>query len=217
MQRIALLIAAAVMLSLPSGGTAQDSSNKAWDASAIGDQSFAVLAIDIQRLSKVAVPTLVTQRLQRYWNKDRSVILAQVDQFQAIFGGRELGNGADDATHTKLVYLQPTSFDADRVGRMARYKLANKIMMNTQCYVGDRRNHWGGVKLDEQRLVFAVERMTGYDRKAREVWQKALLGRKEQIEAIYLVGGNALIRLGASMMGAFIGIPIKGVRALDEI
>lgn len=47
-------------------------------------------------------------------------------------------------------------------------------------------------------LVLDVRKMKGYDSKARQAWTAVLGPQQKQITRILVVGGSALIRLGAS-------------------
>ena len=59
--------------------------------------------------------------------------------------------------------------------------------------------------------VFDIREMEGYDGGAREAWQKGLSGQRDKINEIIVVGGSPLIRLGASMIGVFVRIPVRNV------
>jgi len=66
-------------------------------------------------------------------------------------------------------------------------------------------------ELDLVDVVFDVRQMTGYDRGARVAWQASLVPLKERVLGIEVVGGNSLIRMGASVLALAAGIPIKVV------
>jgi hypothetical protein len=51
-----------------------------------------------------------------------------------------------------------------------------------------------------------VRGMTGYDSGARKAWQRRLLPVRRQIRSITLVGGSALVRMGASAIALVLGI-----------
>lgn len=61
------------------------------------------------------------------------------------------------------------------------------------------------------RLVLDVQEMTGYDRGARVAWQELLWPQRANIEALVLVGGNAVVRMGASVLAMFLGAPLERV------
>lgn len=66
-------------------------------------------------------------------------------------------------------------------------------------------------------VVFDIRHMTGYHRDAREAWQAALRPLRDRIACIYVVGGNPLVRMGANLLGSFLGVRMRGVRDLDGL
>ncbi len=61
-----------------------------------------------------------------------------------------------------------------------------------------------------------VRGMTGYDSGARKAWQRELLPRRRQIRSITLVGGSALVRMGASAIALVLGIHCRFIAAPTE-
>jgi hypothetical protein len=57
-------------------------------------------------------------------------------------------------------------------------------------------------------LVLDVHRMTGYDRAARKSWEKALWPRRRNIRHMTVLGGSAVVKLGAMMLGAALGVRV---------
>ncbi|NVB38058.1 hypothetical protein G6O69_09460 [Pseudenhygromyxa sp. WMMC2535] len=57
-------------------------------------------------------------------------------------------------------------------------------------------------------LVLQVEAMTGYDRKARLAWQHLLWAHRHRIDHIVLVGGNSVVRMGASVLAMMLDLPL---------
>lgn len=66
-------------------------------------------------------------------------------------------------------------------------------------------------QIDSASVIFDVRGMKGYDKPARIAWQDALRPRKAKIKSIDLIGGNAIVRMGASVMSLATGIPITVV------
>jgi len=60
-------------------------------------------------------------------------------------------------------------------------------------------------------LVLEVDAMTGYDRGARVAWQEVLWPARERIEALVVIGGSAVIRMGAAVIAMFLGVPLVKV------
>ena len=58
-------------------------------------------------------------------------------------------------------------------------------------------------------IVFDIRMMTGYDSDARRSWATALRPLRARIERIELLGGNALVRMGGTVLGAMIGVPVS--------
>ena len=61
-----------------------------------------------------------------------------------------------------------------------------------------------------------VRGMTGYDSGARKAWQRELLPRRRQVRSITLIGGSALVRMGASALCLMLGIDCRFVAAPQE-
>jgi hypothetical protein len=55
-------------------------------------------------------------------------------------------------------------------------------------------------------VCWDVREMSGYDTGARKAWQSQMLARRRQIRSITLIGGSALVRMGASAIGLVLGI-----------
>lgn len=55
-------------------------------------------------------------------------------------------------------------------------------------------------------VVFDVRQVEGYDGRARQAWQTALLPRRKQLRSITVVSTSALTRMGASVFALFLGI-----------
>jgi hypothetical protein len=66
---------------------------------------------------------------------------------------------------------------------------------------------------DSVRAVFDLREMSGYDSAARREWTLTLTPIRTQIQEITLRGGNSMVRMGGSVLGAMLGVPI---RTLDE-
>ena len=64
---------------------------------------------------------------------------------------------------------------------------------------------------DSTSVIFDVRGMKGYDKLARLAWQDVLKPRKAKIKSIDLIGGNTIVRMGASVMSLATGIPITVV------
>ena len=50
--------------------------------------------------------------------------------------------------------------------------------------------------------------MEGYASGARRIWAEKLKPLRSQLDRIELIGGNALVRMGGSVLGALIGVPV---------
>lgn len=60
-------------------------------------------------------------------------------------------------------------------------------------------------------LVVDLDRMTGYTTAARQVWQHCFRPVRSQLRRMLVVGRDipGLVRMGASVVAAFAGIPIR--------
>ncbi|KPK02013.1 MAG: hypothetical protein AMK71_03780 [Nitrospira bacterium SG8_35_4] len=66
-------------------------------------------------------------------------------------------------------------------------------------------------------LVWDCLEMEGYDTESRKSWQNALKEMKDQIETIWLITTSNVIKMGASIMGAFSTLKIRTVSTESEI
>jgi hypothetical protein len=66
-------------------------------------------------------------------------------------------------------------------------------------------------------LVWECLEMQGYEKEAREIWQKAINEYKKRIGCIYIITKSNLISSGADFMGVFVGIKIIGIKSLAEL
>ena len=57
-------------------------------------------------------------------------------------------------------------------------------------------------------MVWDAAGMTGYDGEARKFWQEGLEELRPRIRAIHLISESKLIRMGASVVGMFLGLEI---------
>lgn len=55
-------------------------------------------------------------------------------------------------------------------------------------------------------VVFDIRHMQRYDSGARRAWQQVLWPRRSQIASLMVVGGNAMVSMGASMLALALGI-----------
>jgi hypothetical protein len=70
---------------------------------------------------------------------------------------------------------------------------------------------------DKINMVWDAAEMTGYETEARTLWQQGMAELKSRIHAIHLVADSAIIRMGAAVVGMFIGYPIHSWATLDAV
>jgi len=58
---------------------------------------------------------------------------------------------------------------------------------------------------DVRDVVLNVRKMSSYDKEARQAWQEGLWPQRKQIRSIHVIGANTLIRMGAILIGVFLG------------
>ncbi len=136
----------------------QDSPGCVWNTTTLSESSFAVVAIDVQRIRAGQKETASNERLIKFLEETKGLDLELLDQAQAIFGGEKPVTGSDDTTHTKIVYLEPVKLDPEIVGKMTGHELKKKKLLGKICYLGERDSHWSGVSIDEKTVAFAVPR-----------------------------------------------------------
>jgi hypothetical protein len=61
---------------------------------------------------------------------------------------------------------------------------------------------------DDVVAVFDIREMAGYASDARRAWAAALKPHGHRMMRLELVGGNALVRMGGSVLGALLGVPV---------
>jgi hypothetical protein len=67
-------------------------------------------------------------------------------------------------------------------------------------------------------VVADLREMTGYESHSRQLWQEALRAERMRIRRLILVGAQStFIRMGAAVVGAFAGVPVRFVERWDEI
>jgi hypothetical protein len=67
-------------------------------------------------------------------------------------------------------------------------------------------------------VVGDLRDMTGYETEARIAWQDAFYQHRKRIEALVLIGGNTpLIKMGAAVLGALTGIPVRFVPSWSDV
>lgn len=64
-------------------------------------------------------------------------------------------------------------------------------------------------------IVFDIRRMNGYHNDARRHWQSALWPVRKRIRSLTVVGGNAIVRMGAAALGLALGIRARWVPTLE--
>lgn len=61
------------------------------------------------------------------------------------------------------------------------------------------------------RVVADLRAMRGYATEARRAWQDAFRQHRQQMLAVVFIGGTPLIRMGAAVVGAVAGVPVRFV------
>jgi hypothetical protein len=56
-------------------------------------------------------------------------------------------------------------------------------------------------------IVFDISEMSGYAMGARRAWQGALWPLRAQLRSLSVIGGNAIVRMGATMIALALGVP----------
>jgi hypothetical protein len=76
---------------------------------------------------------------------------------------------------------------------------------------------------DSFAIIADVREMTGYQSPARRAWQEILRVHRAKIQRLVMVGARSVyIRMGASVVAAFAGVPVRfvddwaGVEALER-
>jgi hypothetical protein len=74
----------------------------------------------------------------------------------------------------------------------------------------------GGKTVD---LVVDLGRMTGYTSGARRTWQECFYPVRRQLKRMLVVGTNvpAMVRMGATVVAAVIGVPISFYKTMAEL
>jgi len=66
-------------------------------------------------------------------------------------------------------------------------------------------------------VIWDSKQMTGFENKARVIWQKAIKELKKQIDCVWLISDSKIIRAGAKVMSAFTSFSLKVVNDESKI
>lgn len=76
-----------------------------------------------------------------------------------------------------------------------------------------------GTRRSEPFAVIAdLREMTGYETAARKAWQDVFRAHRQRVKLLVLVGARStFIRMGAAVVGAFAGIPVRFVESWRDV
>ncbi len=83
--------------------------------------------------------------------------------------------------------------------------------------VGEWKELFASAENQKVTLIWDSTQMTGFDNKARIIWQHALKDMKKQIKCVWLISNSKIIRTGAKVMSAFTSFCLKVVDNSDKI
>jgi hypothetical protein len=68
-------------------------------------------------------------------------------------------------------------------------------------------------------VVVDLDKMTGYTTGARRTWQECFTPLRKQLRRLIVVGTQVptMVRMGATVVAAVVGIPISFYKTLDEL
>jgi len=66
-------------------------------------------------------------------------------------------------------------------------------------------------------IIWDSTHMTGFENKARIIWQKTIKKLKQQIKTVWLITDSKTIHAGAKLMSLFTSFEIKVVKLEEEI
>ena len=66
-------------------------------------------------------------------------------------------------------------------------------------------------------VIWDSKQMTGFENKARVIWQYAIKELKKQIDCVWLISDSKIIRAGAKVMSAFTSFNLKVVNDESKI
>lgn len=72
-------------------------------------------------------------------------------------------------------------------------------------------------RLQPVRVIADLRAMTGYETEARRAWQEAFRQHRQQMLAVVFIGGTPRIRMGAAVVGAVAGVPVRFVDEWDQV
>ena len=68
------------------------------------------------------------------------------------------------------------------------------------------------------RVIADLSQMTGYETEARRAWQEAFRAHRRLMRAVVFVGApSRSIRMGAAVVGAVAGVPVRFVDAWADV
>jgi len=70
---------------------------------------------------------------------------------------------------------------------------------------------------DKYSIIFDTLNMSGFDGDARKIWQEQLKKSKHQVDDIWLISSNGLIKTAAKTMSLLAGYSMKTASNVDDI
>ena len=94
------------------------------------------------------------------------------------------------------------------------------------CFAHDKQQQWTAAiaafselmvrGARARRVIVDLRQMTGYETEARRAWQEAFRGHRHQMLGVVCVGGSRRIKMGAAVVGAVSGVPMRFVDEWEQ-
>ena len=129
-----------------------------WDSAYIPADTFWTVNLNAGRLLELSKDRPKTAKFKSFLEEQFKIELADVEQFQMVFGGsREEIRGDDDFMHTKLTFRTPKEFDAESVAKFMPFRYQNAKYNGIDYFQNKRRpTSWGAIPVSKKTIVFAV-------------------------------------------------------------
>lgn len=79
------------------------------------------------------------------------------------------------------------------------------------------RELFSSTGIEKSILIWDCNEMSGFESKARIIWQEVMKELKGQIDCVWLISKSSVIRTGAKLMSTFTGFKIKAVKSEKDI
>lgn len=136
-----------------------------WEGRLISRHVVGTLNLNVGRMCETFEGSEALVKMSKYLEQRKGLDINKVDQFQAFFvRDPRLELGADDNSHTQLTMKAKSDFDAEAVGKLSGYSLAESKLGERTAFLSTRKRNrsrgvWEAILVSDRSLIFGVNRM----------------------------------------------------------